>query len=308
MYEIVIASGKGGTGKTSLTRAFAELARPAVLVDCDVDAANLHLITKHRVIEEHDFYGGKRASINMERCVVCGICVDNCRFDAIKMIPDMKYSFGERVEVDPLACEGCGLCARLCQLDAVDFHEVKNGQWYLSETELGPFLHARLGTAESNSGRLVTLLRNRSREIAESKGLDMILIDGPPGIGCPTIATLTNASYLLIVTEPSLSAIHDMERLADLAAHFGIGTGICLNKFDINEKMGLQVERFAASRNIPILGRIPYDNAFTTAQLQGTSYMQVGSHAGIGIIKNIWQEVRMNAVSGGSGLKRRFAI
>jgi len=308
MFELVVASGKGGTGKTSLVGALAEVAGSAVLVDCDVDAANLHLIVPHQVLEEHDFTGGRRAAIDMDQCIACGLCVDSCRFEAIEMTPDRRSRWGMRIHIDPLKCEGCGLCVRLCDVKAVRFYPVCSGRWFLSESEYGPFLHARLGAAQSNSGRLVTILRQRSREIAQTTGRDLVIVDGPPGIGCPVIASLTNASYLLIVTEPSLSAVHDMERLADLAAHFNIRAGVCINRCDISEELCQRIEQVALGRGLAIHGKIPYDPAFTEVQLQGRTYLQVASSRGIGRIEEIWRSVLEDSGYRNPADSQRFAV
>lgn len=308
MFELVVASGKGGTGKTSLVGALAALAGPSALVDCDVDAANLHLIVPHEVRREHDFSCSHRAAIDTDRCIACGICLEACRFQAITMDTDPTSRWGVRFSVDPLACEGCGLCVHLCEPRAISFDKVISGQWFESEFDHGPFLHARLGIAESNSGRLVSLLRQRARELAVERGLNTIMVDGPPGIGCPVIAALTDTSYLLIVTEPSRSALHDMERLVDLAEHFRIKTGICVNKCDINEEISHQVTRFAAERGLPVLGRIPYDPAFTQAQIQGVSYIRIGSTETIDTIRNIWQGVCIGAGANHGSGQERFAV
>lgn len=308
MYELVVASGKGGTGKTSLVGAFAELAGSAVLVDCDVDAANLHLIVPHQVLEQHDFSSSSRAAIDMDRCVACALCMDSCRFDAISMMEDSETRWRTRFEVDPSACEGCGLCARLCQAQAIDLKKVISGEWFLSHWEGGPFLHARLGIAQSNSGRLVTMLRQQARKVAEEGGHDLVIIDGPPGIGCPVIASLTDASYLLVVTEPSVSAIHDMERLADLAEHFRVRTGVCINKCDISEEISLRLEDVAARRGLTIHGCIPYDPAFTKAQVQGHSYVRIASAESVGRIEEIWQSIVSDSGYQDHTGTHRFAI
>jgi len=291
MVELIVASGKGGTGKTSLVGAFAELAERVVLVDCDVDAANLHLIVPHRVLEDHNFSASRKAEIDMEKCLACGVCMNSCRFEAISMTTDPATPWGFRFTVDPLACEGCGFCVHMCTDKAINFNEVSSGRWFLSDSDYGPFLHARLGVAQSNSGRLVTLLRKKAREMAEASNFDAIIVDGPPGIGCPVIASLTNASYLLIVTEPSLSALHDMERLVELARHFGIKSGICINKCDINNEISARIERFAAEQDLPIHGRIPFDASFIKAQVQGQSYLRAASPDGAARINGIWQSL-----------------
>ena len=295
MFELVVASGKGGTGKTSLTGALAEVVGPAVLVDCDVDAADLHLVIPHEVQEEHDFSSSYRAVINSNGCNACGVCMESCRFGAIMQTDDPDLQFGVRFSVNPPACEGCNLCVHLCPTQTIHLEKVISGQWYQSECVNGPFFHARLGIAQSNSGRLVSLLRQQAKEVACKNGLDTVIVDGPPGIGCPAIASLTGSSYLLIVTEPSLSAIHDMERLADLANHFEIPVGICLNKFDISNEISEKVERFAADRHLTLHARIPYDQSFTKAQLQGRSYVSCASAEGVGMIRKLWQSIRTDA-------------
>ena len=297
MFELVVASGKGGTGKTSLTGALAEVIGPAVLVDCDVDAADLHLIVAHEAEEEQDFSSSYRAIIDPTACTACGVCTDSCRFDAIRMTDDASSKFGVKFWVDPPACEGCGLCKHLCPTESIRMEKVISGKWFKSSCANGPFFHARLGIAQSNSGRLVSLLRQQAKEIAHERGLDTIIIDGPPGIGCPAIASLTNASYLLIVTEPSLSAIHDMERLAELAGHFGIPVGVCLNKYDISEEISRKVEQFAADRHLTVHAKIPYDPAFTKAQLQRRSYVSCASAEGEAMIRSLWRSIRADATN-----------
>ena len=288
MVELVIASGKGGTGKTSLVGSFAALAKSAVLIDCDVDAANLNLIINHKVLEKHDFSSSSKASINKSKCTACGICKDKCRFDAIscKPIPSPVPYY-----INPLLCEGCGLCKQVCAENAIVFNQVKSGEWFESESDYGPFLHARLGIAQANSGKLVSLLRKQARDMAEKSNIDLILIDGPPGIGCPAIASITGASYLVIITEPSLSAIHDMKRLAELAGQFKIGMGLCVNKYDINIELTEQIERYAESAGIQHHGRIPFDMKFNKAQLEGKPYTLVASKSGSGVIAGIWRSI-----------------
>ena len=288
MVELVIASGKGGTGKTSLVGSLAVLAENAVLVDCDVDAANLHLIIEHSILEEHDFSSSKRASIINDKCTLCGICEEKCLFDAIKYV---KGSSGEYYRVDPFACDGCGLCRRVCPDDAIAFESVISGRWFKSDSKFGPFFHARLGIAEANSGKIVSLLRTQARDMAEYTNREIVIIDGPPGIGCPVIASVTGATYLLIVTEPSLSAIHDMKRLVDLARHFHVRTGLCINKCDINPELTEQIERFAEINGLIAHGKIPFDKKFTEAQIQGKPYVTIADTKGAQVIKNIWESV-----------------
>ena len=220
MIELTIISGKGGTGKTSVVGSLAALAKNKVLVDCDVDAADLHLILGNNVKKSADFKGGHRASINEELCTGCGICLDYCRFDSIKEVINESTGWVDKFRIDQLSCEGCGVCTQFCPENAIDFDEIVSGQWFLSETKYGPLVHARLGIAQANSGKLVSLLRTKARNLADENRWDLVLIDGPPGIGCPVIASVTGASYVLIVTEPSLSAFHDLKRIMQLMDHF----------------------------------------------------------------------------------------
>ena len=249
MKEIVIISGKGGTGKTSIIAAFASLAKNKVLCDADVDAADLHLIVDPEIKEHHDFESGHTAIINQEKCSQCGLCRDLCRWDAIS----------DDFVVDSIECEGCGVCYYFCPEQAIDFPLNTCGEWYLSETRFGPMAHARLGIAEENSGKLVVLIRQEGKKLAEEKHMDLLLTDGPPGIGCPVIASLGGATAVLIVTEPTVSGRHDMERVAELAAFFKIPAMVCINKFDLNPDEGESIEAFAKQRNIKVMGRVPFD-------------------------------------------------
>lgn len=289
--ELVIVSGKGGTGKTSLVGSLATLSRNKVLVDCDVDAADLHLILRNNVQKTTEFIGGKRAFIIDKDCTNCGICAEYCRFDAIKHEVHTGNAGGERYWIDKHACDGCGVCTRHCPEQAIDFKEVTSGEWYLSDTPYGPLVHARLGMAQANSGKLVSLLRQQARLLADQRGLDLILVDGPPGIGCPVIASITGAGYVLIVTEPSLSALHDMERLLQLTVHFRIPTGICVNKSDINPALTSRIEEFAQERNVRILGRIPFDPAVTRAQLAGTTVVEHVANGASRSIERLWSNL-----------------
>lgn len=285
MSEIVIVSGKGGTGKTSLTGALAALAGKTILVDCDVDAANLHLLIQYTVEQRHDFSTSFRADIDTALCNGCGLCHELCRFNAI----GKTFTNGDDMySVEPLVCEGCGLCVRSCPERAITFESVNSGQWYESVAATGPFLHGRLGVAQSNSGRLVSLLRDRARKTAAEAKYKTILIDGPPGIGCPVIASITGADYLLIVTEPSKSALHDMTRLAGVARHFSIPCAVCINKYDINPELTRQIELFSAEQSIPVLGEISFDEGFVRAQVDGTPLFQFAKPENIAVITNLW--------------------
>ena len=291
MTELVIVSGKGGTGKTSLVGSLAALSRDKVLVDCDVDAADLHLILRNEILKTSEFTGGKQAFIVEADCTNCGLCPEYCRFDAIKYEELTTGTEKERYWIDKHACDGCGVCVRHCPEQAIVFKEVISGEWYLSDTPYGPLVHARLGFAQANSGKLVSLLRQQARLLADKRGLDLIIVDGPPGIGCPVIASITGAGYILIVTEPSMSAMHDMERLLQLTKHFRIPTGICINKSDINPVLTSQIEEFAENEKVRILGRIPYDPSVTAAQLEGTTVVEYEVNGASESVKLLWSNL-----------------
>ncbi|MFP4037619.1 MAG: 4Fe-4S binding protein [Desulfobacteraceae bacterium] len=281
MKELVIISGKGGTGKTSVLAAFASLAEGKVLCDADVDAADLHLIMDPKVRERHEFESGHTASIRLEDCTQCGLCRDLCRFDAIS----------EDFVVDEIECEGCGVCYYMCPEQAVDFPLNVCGEWYLSDTRFGPMAHARLGIAEENSGKLVTLIRKEGKNLGEQEGLDLLLTDGPPGIGCPVIASIGGATAVLMVAEPTVSGRHDMERVADLAAFFKIPAMLCINKYDLNPEEADSMVRFANEKQIEVLGKIPFDPLFTKAMVQAKTIMEFDSGSeGAKAVKKIWEE------------------
>jgi len=289
--ELVVISGKGGTGKTSITGSLASLSRDKVLVDCDVDAADLHLILQNNVQETTEFIGGKKASINEDKCTNCGICQDYCRFDAIKHDVNTENPDDEKYWIESYSCDGCGVCVRHCPEDAIDFKDVISGEWYISDTPYGPLVHARLGVAQSNSGKLVSELRQQAKQLAHQRELDMILIDGPPGIGCPVTASITGVGYVLVVTEPSMSALHDMERLLQLTSHFKIPTGICINKFDINLDLTSRIEDFAKEQNVKLLGRIPFDHDVTKAQMAGMNIIEHNDNGVSNSIKKLWSNL-----------------
>lgn len=281
MKELVIISGKGGTGKTSIMAAFAALAKNKVLCDADVDAADLHLITAPRLKERHDFQGGHTAIINQDKCTQCGICQDLCRWDAVS----------DDFEIDFIECEGCGVCVYLCPEKAIDFPLNTCGEWFISDTSFGPMVHARLGIAEENSGKLVSLVRTKAKELADEKKLDLILTDGPPGVGCPVIAAVGGASSVLIITEPTVSGKHDMERVVRLAAHFKVPAMVCVNKFDLNLDQTHAIEEFAKENNVTVLGRIPFDTIFTKSMVKGQNIFDYELKSETGqVVKQLWGE------------------
>jgi len=266
IQECVIISGKGGTGKTSVTASFAALSDGrAVLADCDVDAADLHLVLTPKIIESHDFKSGREAVILKGSCSGCGTCAELCRYGAVRQL---KRPFGAKplFVVDPVACEGCGVCVRFCPEGAIAFPERRCGEWMVSETRCGPMVHACLAAAAENSGKLVATVRREARRVAEERELRLIITDGPPGIGCPVIASVTGADRVLVVTEPTVSGEHDLARVLQLARHFEVPTFVCVNKWDINPEMTERIEQAARKAGATVAGRIRYDRAVTAAQ------------------------------------------
>jgi MinD superfamily P-loop ATPase len=292
MKELVIISGKGGTGKTSITAAFAVLADRPVIADCDVDAADLHLILSPRINECREFRSGHEAVICEENCVGCGTCLENCRFDAVRMKEDK--SGNSRFFIDPLACEGCGVCVRFCPEQAIDFSERICGEWMISDTRCGPMIHARLGVAAENSGKLVSMVRQEARRIAEERKSSLIIVDGPPGIGCPVIASVTGASLVLVVTEPTVSGEHDLERVLFLTQHFNIPTAICVNKWDLNPEKTNRIEQKARQAKAQIAGRIRYDPSVTLAQMQELAVVETDSPCAADITL-IWKQLGLTS-------------
>lgn len=290
--ELVVISGKGGTGKTSIVASFAALARSAVVADCDVDAADLHLLMGPRVLHRELFMGGKRARINAEQCIACGKCEELCQFDAVRSDGPGNGSVENTFRVDPIACEGCGVCAWFCPEGAIEFSPAINGEWSISETRFGPMVHAKLGIAEENSGKLVSVVRTNAKQTAEERGADLIIIDGPPGIGCPVIASITGTDLVLIVTEPTLSGLHDLDRVADLARHFGIPVMVCINKWDINREMSEKIEATVLNRGLVLAGKVRYDRAVTEAQIQQKSLVEYQTDGCAADIRGLWTVVK----------------
>jgi len=282
MKSITVISGKGGTGKTILTASLAALAKSKIMADCDVDAADLHLILKPEIKRKEVFEGGKAAEIDPEKCVKCGECTAVCRYDAIS----------DDFVVDPINCEGCALCFNICPVQAVEMKPSTLGRWYISETRHGPMVHAKLGIAEENSGKLVALVRQQARLIAERDDLDYIIVDGPPGIGCPVISSITGTDLALIVTEPTISGLHDLQRVVGLASHFGIKSLVCVNKYDLNIQFTNQIETYCKSVGAEFLGRIPFDTIVTEAMVNGKAVVEYSSDGQVSEeIKSIWNQV-----------------
>jgi MinD superfamily P-loop ATPase len=290
MKELVIISGKGGTGKTSVTASLAALAKRSVICDCDVDAADLHLVLMPQIKQQHEFISGHEAVIRQADCIGCGICRDVCRFDAIQS----KQNFqGDLLfTVDPVACEGCKVCVEMCPEQAIDFLDCNCGKWFVSDTRLGPMVHARLGVAAENSGKLVSTVRREARSIAEKENYELIIVDGPPGIGCPVIASVTGASQVLVVTEPTVSGEHDLERVLGLTRHFQIPAAVCVNKWDINPEMTAQIEEKALHMGATIAGRIRYDRAVTQAQIQQKAVVEIETPSA-NDIRQLWHSINI---------------
>ncbi len=282
MRELVILSGKGGTGKTSITAALAALGESLVVCDCDVDAADLHLLLAPTINESYQFSGGHKARIDPDRCTQCGQCRELCRFEAIT--PDFQ--------VDPFSCEGCKVCVHFCPEKAIDFLDTVDGEYYVSDTRFGPMVHARLHIAAENSGKLVTVVRRKAQEIGEAQHKDYILVDGPPGIGCPVIASLTGAHAVLLVTEPTVSGRHDLERAATLTAHFQIPTYALINKWDLNPQITEELTRLCQERNFPVLGRLPYDPVFIKAMVAEKTLPEYTDGFLIEEFKNLWRKLQ----------------
>ncbi len=325
MKELAVISGKGGTGKTSLAAAFAVLARRPVIVDGDVDAADMHLLLAPVVRERHDFIGGRRAVIRADDCTGCGLCGTLCRFGAVLRLPpggtaaspagtpldcrlcdyckrtcsvrtdslirEMETAAGwagrEVYVVDASACEGCGVCVRFCPAGAIDFPECRSGEWMVSQTRCGPMVHARLGAAAENSGKLVSTVRREARRIAEEEGRALIIVDGPPGIGCPVIASVTGASLVLAVTEPTVAGEHDLERVLSLARHFELPAAVCVNKWDLDAEAADRIEARALSLGAKVAGRIRYDPAVSRAQIRERTVVEIDAPCA-GDVRTVW--------------------
>ena len=313
MKELVVISGKGGTGKTSLVASFAAQVGRVVTADCDVDAADLHLLLAPKIERKSSFSGGKVASITPELCNGCGKCEELCRYDAVMKVDGgtaekLSMSFGKDARkrkhgsarhgqhalytIDKIACEGCGVCAYFCTQDAISFDDEENGEWYVSSTRFGPMTHARLLPGAENSGKLVTIVRNEAKRIAEESGIELVLIDGSPGIGCPVIASVSGADLAVVVTEPTMSGLHDLERVVELARYFDIETAVVVNKFDINEDMTANIEEFAKRSGIRMLGGIRYDEAVTRAQIEGATVVEFSNGSASEDIRRIWESVK----------------
>jgi MinD superfamily P-loop ATPase len=284
MHEILIISGKGGTGKTSLAAAFAHLSHKAIVCDLDVDAPDLHLILQPAPAARTPFVSGFEARIDPQKCTQCGICADMCRFDAVRRN-------GIAYAADAIRCEGCGVCVHFCPEKAIDFIPKQCGHWSVAETRFGPLVHAQLYPGEENSGRLVALLRRESKALAKEKGAGIILSDGPPGIGCPVISALSGITLAMIVTEPTPSGLHDLERVVALCAHFRVPCAGLINKCDLNPQLAEQIRSFCASRGMPIVAELPHDADFVHAMVRGLAITEYSDGPVSQQLKKAWAQV-----------------
>lgn len=280
MKEVVVLSGKGGTGKTSIVGAFACLAENKILADCDVDAADLHLLLQPDIQSANEFWSGRSAVIDESKCDRCGLCEQLCRFDAI-----------HDLTVDTASCEGCGFCAHICPVGAIAMKDNLAGNWFISDTRYGTLVHARLGIAQENSGKLVATVREQARKIAGETGADLIINDGPPGIGCPVISSLSGTDLALLVTEPTLSGQHDLERVIGVCRHFGVPALVCINKSDINENNTRKIAAYCQRQGIDIASKIPYDSIVNEAMIHGKTVTEYNPNAAAQNIEKLWDVI-----------------
>ena len=284
MKEIVVLSGKGGTGKTSIVGSFAFLAESKVLVDCDVDAADLHLLLQPSIRQRREFWSGKTAMIDKKLCTRCGLCQQICRFNAI-----------QGCIVNTAACEGCGFCYHICPAKAISMQPNLSGEWFISETKYGQLVHARLGIAQENSGKLVAAIRKEAKSIAEAGGVDFIISDGPPGIGCPVISSLSGANIALLVTEPTLSGMHDLERVLGVCRHFEVPALVCINKYDINKDNSRIIRQYCLDQGIEVAAEIPFNKVFTEAMIKSLPVVEY-CHNGVSRqIEKLWDAILIKA-------------
>ncbi|MCD4729754.1 MAG: ATP-binding protein [Bacteroidales bacterium] len=287
MKEIVVISGKGGTGKTSLTASFAYIGGKDVIVaDCDVDAADMHLLLAPDFKDSEDFYSGELAHIKQDECIRCGKCADVCRFDAIPIINN-EYI------VDPLGCEGCGYCARICPTNAIINKSLNVGKWYISNIKTDSIMvHARLGIGADNSGKLVAKVKSEAKDIAEDEQKDFVIVDGSPGLGCPVVSSLSGASFVVLVTEPSVSGLHDLKRVYELVHKFKIRAGCIINKSDINQKVTADIEKFLKKEDIVHIANLPYNEDFTKAMTNGQTIVEYSNGRLKELITDSWNKIK----------------
>lgn len=283
MKQIVVISGKGGTGKTVITGAFAALAKNYVMADCDVDAADLHLLLQPKIKFRQEFRSGLSAVIDKKICQQCGKCIAVCRFNAIS----------DSFTVDPVACEGCGFCSHICPVQAIKMQENVAGEWFVSQTRFGSMVHAKLGIAEENSGKLVSLVRKQAKELALKLICDGVIIDGAPGIGCPVIASLSGIDCALVVTEPTLSGLHDALRVIEVTKHFNVPSRLVINKYDLNLEMSKKIEDHCLKNGIALIGKVRFDKAVVESMVKGLTIMEYKDTPVKDEIRRIWEKLQV---------------
>ncbi len=290
MKELVIISGKGGSGKTTVSASFASLAKNSVISDCDVDAPNMHILMKPEKTRTHDFHSGLLAEIDQNKCTFCGLCYEHCRFDAIDKSTDKS---GKTIyRIDELKCEGCSLCDYVCKANAIKLSTPKRGVWMESDTKYCPMIHALLDAGGENSGKLVSLVKSKARVKARDDNADVLIVDGPPGVGCPVIASISGADLLLLVTEPTQSGKHDMERVIQLADSFKMKVAMCINKWDINPEVSAEIDRVAKENGVMSVGRIRYDESVPRILSEGKIIVEQDGEVSADI-KSVWSRVQL---------------
>jgi MinD superfamily P-loop ATPase len=286
MKQILVISGKGGTGKTVITSAFASLAKNKIMVDCDVDAADLHILLQPNIQERNEFKSGYSARLDQSKCTQCGKCIDACRFDAIRKV-------GDKVMIDSVDCEGCGFCSIVCPHQAIRMEENIAGEWYVSDTRFGPMVHAKLGVAEENSGKLVSKVRQKAKELADERNCDWIIIDGSPGIGCPVIASLSGIDLAIVITEPTMSGLHDAGRVIKVAKHFNVPVTMVINKYDLNREVTKRIEAYCHTNGIEVLGKIAFDENVVKALMARKTIVEYGESETKKSVSKLWDTISM---------------
>ncbi|HOJ31350.1 MAG TPA: ATP-binding protein [bacterium] len=293
MKKILVISGKGGTGKTFLTASLSYLASDKkIIVDCDVDAANLYLLLHPDIKRSEVFEWGYEAVINQDKCIRCGKCLAICRFEAIKTVHKDDNRGIDRITVDPFSCEGCGVCKYGCPVGAVDLRKKESGKWFISDTKYGPFVFAKLGIAAENSGKLVSKIKQEAYTLAEKELAEYIIIDGPPGIGCPVIASMSGVDLALVVTEPTLSGISDMKRVMEVAEHFQVETKVVVNKYDINLETTEEIRRICYAKGIEVLGQLPFSEKVVQSIVKQVPFTEFSNGSIAKDIAKIWEKIK----------------
>lgn len=286
--EIAIISGKGGTGKSSISAAFATLSQQVILADCDVDAANLYILFNPTHEEEQIFVSGQKAVIDYNKCRNCGSCLDSCRFGAISL------SDGEIV-ISDILCDGCKLCSRICPFEAINMENEDKSRMYAGSFRNGKMVYGRLSPGEENSGKLVNMVRNKAKQLSKDHQLETIIIDGPPGIGCSAISTITGVDHVVIVTEPTISGLHDMKRALEITSNFKLKTWVLVNKSDLNTDLTHQIEAYCQQKNIVVAGKFPFDRLVVDAMVNCKSIVEYAPDSDVAkMIRESYKLITLN--------------